>query len=268
MPRNGGAARNVGMDMPYRLAAVLAALLVVLPGASFAQAAGPSASTDGTTAVITGQGSVSRPPDTATVSAAIQSNDDVATTATAKNNATFAALTAALGALHVDAADVKTTYYNVSFIPRPIPPPAPQGAILQPAYPYQNARYGYVVNRQLSIAIARVGDVGAVIDAAVKAGVTNVNGVQYGLKDRSAANEAALALALADAANQAKVVAAASHMRLGGIKQIQVGQSYGGPVPMPMRATPVGSVIGVPTEITPTAVDVRASVTVTYFLKP
>jgi uncharacterized protein YggE len=130
-------------------------------------------------------------------------------------------------------------------------------------------RYGYNVNRQLSIAVSRVSDVGAVVDAAVKSGVTNVNGVQYGLKDRAAANEAALALALADAANQARIVATASHMRLGGIKQIQVGQSYSGPVPAPMRVTStIGAVIGIPTEITPSAVDVRASATVTYYLKP
>jgi uncharacterized protein YggE len=140
---------------------------------------------------------------------------------------------------------------------------------LQPGYPYPGgARYGYNVNRQLSIAVSRIGDVGAVVDAAVKSGVTSVNGVQYSLKDRNAANEAALALALADAANQAKVVAAASHMRLGGIKQIQVGQTYGGPVPMPMRAMSANGVAGVPTEITPSAVDVRATATVTYYLKP
>jgi len=184
------------------------------------------------------------------------------------NNAAFAALTSALAALRIDAADVKTTYYNVSFNPRPVPPPVPAGTIVQ-AYPYpMGVRYGYKVNRQLSIAVSRVGDVGAVVDAAVKAGVTNVNGVQYSLKDRAGANEAALALALADAARQAKVVAAASHMRLGGIKQIQVGQSYGDPAPMPMLAMPANGVAGVPTEISPAAVDVRASVTVTYYLKP
>ncbi|MDQ6942578.1 MAG: SIMPL domain-containing protein [Candidatus Eremiobacteraeota bacterium] len=256
--------------MPNRLAAALAMLLTVLPAAAFAQAAGAASSSDGTTAVITGQGVVSRSPDMATVSASIQSNDDVATNATSKNNAALAALTSALGALHIDPADIKTTYYNVSFNPRPVPPtPSPAGLIAQPVYPFPGgARYGYNVNRQLSIAVSRVSDVGGVVDAAVKSGVTNVNGVQYSLKDRAAANEAALALALADAANQARVVASASHMRLGGIKQIQVGQSYGGPVPMPMRAMPSSGVAGVPTEITPTAVDVRASVTVTYYLKP
>jgi uncharacterized protein YggE len=120
------------------------------------------------------------------------------------NNAVFAALTSALAALRIDAADVKTTYYNVSFNPRPVPPPVPAGAIVQ-AYPYpMGVRYGYNVNRQLSIAVSRVGDVGAVVDAAVKAGVTNVNGVQYSLKDRAGANEAALALALADAAGRRK----------------------------------------------------------------
>ncbi|HEY6233549.1 MAG TPA: SIMPL domain-containing protein [Candidatus Elarobacter sp.] len=253
--------------MPHRLAVALVALLTVLPAASFAQTTGSSPAGEGTTAVITGQGTVSRPPDTATVTAAIQTSDDVSANATAKNNTVLAALTSALGALHIDASDVKTAYYNVNFVPRPVPPPAPQGAILQPAYPYQT-RYGYVVNRQLSITVARVGDVGAVIDAAVKAGVTNVNGVQYGLKDRKPATDAALALALEDAASQVKVVAAASHMHVGGIKQIQVGPSYGGPVPSPMRTIMNVATTTVPTEITPAMVDVRATATVTYFLKP
>jgi uncharacterized protein YggE len=266
--RNACAANRVSMDMPHRLAVALAALLTVLPAASFAQTTGSSPASEGTTAIITGQGMVSRAPDTATVTAAIQTNDDVAANATEKNNAALAALNTALGALHVDASDIKTTYYNVTFIPRPVPPAVPQGAIVQPSYPYQGARYGYLVNRQLSIALARVGDVGAVIDAAVKAGVTNINGVQYGLKDRKSANDAALTLALEDAANQAKVVAAASHMRVAGVKQIQVGSSYAGPMPVPMRA--ISNVIstGQPTEITPNAVDVRATATVTYFLKP
>ena len=261
--------------MPHRLALALAALLIVLPAASFAQTTGPSPSSDGTTAVITGQGIVSRPPDTATITASIQTNDDVAMSATSKNNATSAALTSALGALHIDAADVKTTFYNVSFNPRPNLTPVPQPLPMEKAtivqsypYPYQGARYGYNVNRQVSITVSRVSDVGAAIDAAVKSGVTSVNGVQYGLKDRSSANEAALALALADAANQAKVVAVASHMHLGGIKQIQVGQTYSGPVPGPMRVMSTNGVVGVPTEITPAAVDVRASATVTYYLKP
>jgi uncharacterized protein len=256
--------------MPHRLAVALAALVTMLPAASLAQAAGSSSSGDGTTAVITGQGVVSRPPDMATIGASIQSNDDVATNAQSKNNATLAALTSALAVLHIDAADVKTTYYNVTFNPRPAVTPSPAGALMQPPpYPYPGGpRYGYNAIRQLSIAISRVSDVGAVIDAALKAGVTSLNGVQYGLKDRAPANEAALAAALADAANQAKVVAAASHMRLGGIKQIQVGQSYGGSTPMPMRT--ISNVIstGTPTEIAPTGVEVRASVTVTYYLKP
>jgi uncharacterized protein YggE len=265
--------------MPYRIAFALATLLAVLPAATFAQATASSPSGDVATAVITGQGTVSRPPDMATVNLSIQTIDDASANATAKNNATFAALTAALAALHVDAADIKTTYYNVAYVPRPnapaptaAPVDASRGAIVQQipsVYPYPGPRYGYTVNRQLSITVSRVADVGAIIDAAMNAGATGVSGVSYGLKDRKNANEAALALALEDAANQARVVAAASHMRLGGIKQIQVGQSYAGPVPMPMRVIAgVDGRAGVPTQIPPTAVDVRATATVTYFLKP
>ena len=168
--------------MPHRLAVALAALVTVLPSASFAQTSGSSSSGDGTTAVITGQGAVSRPPDMATGVASILFNDDVAATATSKNNAALAAVTSALAALHIDAADIKTTYYNVTFNPRPVPLPVPSATpapFVQPIYPYGGVlRYGYIVNRQLSIAVPRVTDVGPVIDAAIKSGVTSVSTVQ------------------------------------------------------------------------------------------
>jgi uncharacterized protein YggE len=94
--------------------------------------------------------------------------------------------------------------------------------------------------------------VNAAVDAALAAGVTSAGNVQYALLDRRAASEEALAAALKDAANQARVIATASRMKVAGVKQIQVG---------PSPAGPVTSAAG------PSAVDVRASVTVTYFLK-
>jgi uncharacterized protein YggE len=262
--------------MLHRQAAALVVLFAFLPYASIAQtAASPASSGNGITLVIIGQGLVSRAPDSATISTSIVTNDDIAANATAKNSAIFAALTAALAALHIDAADVKSIYYNVTFNPRPATPaplPASGGAIAQSfpyPYPGPGARYGYVVNRQLTINLSQVNDAGAVIDAAVRAGVTGVTGVTYGLKDRAQANQAALALALTDAGNQAKVVAESTHLRLVGIKQIQIGQQYvGGPVPMPMRAIGPDAIPSVPTQITPSAIDVRATVTVTYNLKP
>ena len=57
-------------------------------------------------------------------------------------------------------------------------------------------------------------------------------------------------------------------MRLGGIKQIQVGQAYSGPIRCRCAPWSVAGVPGVPTEIAPNAVDVRATATVTYYLKP
>lgn len=247
----------------HRLAVALAALLTVLPTAAFAQT-GASSPSNETTAVITGQGVVSRQPDTAVISATITTNDDVAATATAKNNAIFAAVTAALPPPL--AADVKTTFYNVTYNPRPAAlADAPRAA----PYPFTVPRYGYLVNRQITITLSRVADVGSVVDSVVHAGVTGIGGVQYVLKDRAAANEAALALALADAANQARVVAASTHMQLGGIKQIQVGQNYGGfPTPLPMRVPAQDGPVSTQTQLQPAPLDVRASAVVTYYLKP
>lgn len=218
----------------------------------------------GTTAVVTGQGVVTRPADSATVNLSLVTNDDVSETATSKNNAVYDALKARVAPLGVSADDVKTTYYNLVLNPRPADA-RPTPAVVQ--YPYQ-PRFGYVVTRQVQLAVANVVNVGKVVDAAVAAGVTGVSGIAYALSDRTSANDAALAAAMENAAVQARSVAAASHMRILGIKQIQVNSNgFQGPMPMRPMPFPAGMVQPVPTQIPPATVDVRATVTVTYNLK-
>jgi TonB family protein len=222
------------------------------------------------TVVITMQGTAARPPDVAYVSAGFITNDDVATAASAKNDAIFAALQAKVAALGIDASKIKQIYYNVSYAARPSPSPvtatpAPSQAGVQ-VYSAQAPRYGYVVSRQLQLTVDAVTKVGAVIDALVAAGATTVNNVQYTLADPSAAYNDALASALKAAKAQATTVALGSGMHLGGVKQIQVQQQYLTPQPFSMRGP-----AGIPAAVNvaaPATVDVRATVVVTYYLKP
>jgi len=247
----------------HKLLSFLLFTVLVVPGPALAQA---STATE-TTAIVNGAGSVTRPADMATLNVNVLTNDDDSATATSKNNEIFAAVKAAWVPLGVSDADIKTTYYNVSFVPRPVVMTDARPAMPTATYPIQyQPRYGYVVSRQLQIAILTLANVGKIVDTSVAANVSNINGVQYSLIDRKAANEAALTLALEDAASQARSLAAASGMHIVRVKTFQVGQAYAGPVPGPNRVI-LSDVKRVATDLPPSTVDVRANVTVTYVLK-
>jgi len=216
---------------------------------------------------VTGQGSMSQAPDMATLSANVVSNDDAATAATSANNAVYQRLVAALASLGVRESAITTTYYNMNFVPRPIVEPQAQTVAGAPraSYPiYNRERYGYVVTRSLSIRIKGTSRVGNVIDAAVGAGATDVNGVNFGVENSRGAYALALGKAVEDAQGQASAMASAAHLRIVRIKAMS--QGYPQIFPSPMRMAASADVYGapVPTNIQPSDVHVNATVTITY----
>jgi uncharacterized protein YggE len=177
-----------------------------------------------------------------------------------------------LRALGVDEKNLTSTYYTVTFFPRPSASPDPRPPTPTPfaAYQVPQLRFGYVASRTLQITVTNVANAGAVVDAALAAGATSVGSVQFSLLDRRAAYEEALAAAIRDAASQARVAAAASRLQIAGVKQIQVGSTSAGPQTLPtgpllQRST---TRTGTATDLRPAAIEVRASVTVIYLLKP
>jgi TonB family protein len=212
--------------------------------------------------VIVAQGVASRPPDVAYVTVGIVTNDDVAATAAGQNAAIYDALRAKLKPLGIEDAAIRNVYFNVGFVARPTAAPE-----LRPGY---NGRYGYVATRQLNLTVTNVAAAGAVVDAALAAGATSAGNVQYALLDRGPAYREALATALNDAASQARAVATASRMHVAGIKQIQVGQNQLGQptaAPAPAFGSSNASAVSGWTSMHPAPVEVRASATVTYFLR-
>jgi uncharacterized protein len=209
------------------------------------------------TLTVTGHGTVDRMPDQAIVSFSVVTNDDVAAKATSANNATYNALVSRLGGLGLGASAIKTTGFDVNYNPRP-PQPNPQ-------FPQ---RFGYLVTRNVSVTTTRTDQVGAVIDAAVAAGVTNVNGVRFGLRDNRAAYRDALTAAVGDAEQQARALADSAHARLGRIQHIApVGPLLPGPRPIAFGR--VGTAAApVPTDVQPSDLNIQASVTVTYQITP
>lgn len=232
------------------IAAVLASLLLL--GSTGLPAAASSGETPGI--VVQGTGEVDRAPDQAVVTFTIQTSDDRAQTAVSKNNAVFAALSQRLAGLGLAAPKaVRTTSFGVSFNPRPQRPNPEYGQI-----------YGYVVNRSVSVTDDRTDRAGQIVDAAVGAGVTQVGGIAFGLRDPRAAYRAALAVAVADARAQAEALAAAAGVRLGAIITISpAGASVPRPVGVMMART-MAAQADVPTDVQPSDLTVRASVGVSY----
>jgi uncharacterized protein YggE len=234
--------------------ALTALLALAAPAAAQAQQV-PAAPA---TLTVSGDGLVERSPDQATLSVTIVTSDANATVSAGKNTTIYEALKAKAAALGVSGDALRTTYYNVVFIPGPpknLPPEQ------------QQPRYGYVTTRNLSLTIAPIENAGKLIDAANASGVTEVGNVGYELKDRHAAYLAALAAAMNDARQTAEAVAAAGNFKIGGYDRVSVGaQSSGGaPVPMMRMAAEAAQP---PTDLGPAGpVQIRAHVTVSYLIR-
>jgi uncharacterized protein YggE len=241
--------------MKHRILAAVAAL-------AFATGAGAAANAQTTggrhtpTLSVTGEGSVTRAPDRATVSFRIETTNDQAAAATSANAGIANALTARLAPLKIPASAISTSGYGLNFNPRP---PKPDPASTQ--------RYGYTVERTIEVVVDNVDEAGAVVDAGVAAGVTNVNGIAFSLRDRQAAMRSAQTAALADAVAQARSLAAAAKVRI--VRILAITPS-GGPGPGPvMRASPrLMFAAAVPTTIDPGNLTVTASVGLVYEIAP
>ncbi|HTJ26136.1 MAG TPA: SIMPL domain-containing protein [Candidatus Limnocylindria bacterium] len=240
-------------------ATALAVLAALAPAAAQTTAQTTAQAAFGPTLTVTGRASVDRMPDEAVVAFAIITDDANAGRATSANNTAYNTLVTRLGGLGLGPSALKTTGFDVAYNPRPAQP-NPQFA----------QRYGYVVTRSVSVTTTRTDQVGAVIDAAVAAGVTNVNTVTFGLHDRSGAYRAALGAAVADAQDQAHALADAAHVRLGRIQRISpIGPVVPGPRPLNVAFSRVAPAAPpVPTEVQPSDLSVQASVTITYQIAP
>jgi len=207
-----------------------------------------------TAITVVGQGSASSMPDVATLDLTIATNAPTASSATSDNNAIYNRLEAALAALGIGGSQVRTTSYNVTYTPPP--QPVPGTPIPQPA----QEQYGYSVSRGVNVTVKNTASVGRAIDAAVSAGVNNVNSVNFGMADRRSQRAQAVRAAVMDARAQADAIAAAAGLRVVAIRTMLEGYTSGPITPAPMAAARMS----VPTQIPPSNVQTEASVTITF----
>ncbi len=226
-------------------------LLAAFAVATSSVAAAQSSATEVT---ASGNGSVSLPPDVATLDVAVETNAPNAGDATSQNNARYDRIVAALEKLGIARSDVALTYYNVSFNPPP-----------RVTSPTSSERYGYTVSRNFSVKVREIASAGRVSDACTSAGATAINGVSFGLADPTTARREATAKAVAEARANADAVAAAAGLRIVGIKSIDLNGAGPGPVPMMRMAATANAA---PTQFDQSNVNVTVSISVVFLAEP
>lgn len=152
---------------------------------------------------VSGTGRVSARPDQATVSAGVQTRGRTAQEAQSENNQTMQAVIAAIKAAGIPDRGIQTN-----------------GLSLYPNYGQNQVINGYDATNNVAITVDNVDQVGAVLDAAVKAGANQATNVRFGFKDETGLRNKALAAAAADARSKADALAAALGVKVSGIESV------------------------------------------------
>ena len=236
--------------MKLRYLAVLAALaatvavVVAVGTAGEARAVGDPATA---TITVSGTGVVTSTPDRAGFSFGVENQGGSASAALSANSAAMRRVIAALRGAGVPAADLQTEHVS-----------------LEPRYDDDDGDgdgpiVGYVASNAVSAVLRNVARSGAVIDAAVSAGATNVSGPALFRADQQALGREALTAAVADARGRAETIARAAGVALGRV----VAVAEAGVEPQSAVAR---SAAPEDAPVEPGTQTVEASVTVTFAL--
>jgi len=111
---------------------------------------------------------------------------------------------------------------------------------LQPQYDYRDRRKptitGYEARNTVTVKSDDIEQVGAMLDALVRAGVNNINQVQFTVKDPKAARDQARVDAIREAKAKAESMADAAGVKLGPLLSIHEGGGLISPQPVMMQA--------------------------------
>ncbi len=170
---------------------------------------------------VSGTGDASRAPDMATVSAGVVSEALTAQDAMQKNAAAMSKAFEELRRAGIQEKHITTSQMS-----------------LHPQYKkFDNATQsrgisGYSVRNTVSAKTYDMENVGPMLDALVKAGVNNINGVNFGMKNSEDARSEARIEAVKKARAKAQEMAAAAGVRLGRIKSMNESGGFSPPAPV------------------------------------
>lgn len=203
---------------------------------------------------VNGTGDVRVAPDEATVRLGVTRQASTAQAAQEQVNRTANAIIEAI--LQAGAKREDTQTGRVTLFP-----------IYAPQRPGSDDEPRVVAYRASNVVIVRLNQlnlIGPVIDAGLKAGANQLEGVSFGLRNDESAREEALRKAVAEARRKATVMAQALEVRLLGVQEVQEGGVgiFEPPVVREMAFARGGAADSTP--VLPGQVTVNASVTIRY----
>src|SRR4051794_10771931 len=213
------------------------------------------------TVTVSGESEVSVSPDRAVVTFGNVASGDTAASAQDAVNTAMQRVTEAVRKLDVNEKNITTS-----------------GITLSPVYTDAGAQAdglerhvrvtGFQARNTITVKLDDVARVGPVLDAAVKAGADEVQGVSFELKDDTEARSRALRQAVQNARVKADAIAAGLGMRVANIVEAAESGTQTARQMMLGRAAMPMAVQSAATPVQPGQVQVSGNVTVVYSLSP
>lgn len=230
------------------LALALVGALALSAGCTTKVITAPSGGTQLGTVTATGSGSVPATPDQATMSFGVTAQDANAKTALDKASKTAKAISDALVKTGVAEKDIQTQ--NVS---------------VYPITDNKQTITGYTSSLSVRAKVRDLGKLSDVINAATKAGASDISGPEFTVSEDSDYRDKAIEKAVADARRSAEAMAKAAGKSVGGVVSMTVADANVGAMPMASGYNSRDAATAVP--ISAGQLDIGASVTVVFELK-
>ncbi|MFN3522067.1 MAG: SIMPL domain-containing protein [Phenylobacterium sp.] len=193
--------------------------------AAYAQTEAPAAESmfRATTLNLAAYGETRVAPDMATITLGVQVEAPSAQEAMQQNARRMTQVIAALKKAGIAERDIQTSNLNLS----------PQYVYEQNTPPRLS---GYQASNQVTIRVTDLARLGQAVDATVNAGANQIHGISFGLKDPTAAENAAREAAVKALAAKADLYARATGHRIQRLVSLSEGGGYSAPPPMPVMA--------------------------------
>ena len=207
---------------------VLATLLSACGGVAYAQTPLAGQTPPQRTITVTGSGKTSLAPDIAYISIGVHTENKDAAEAVAANNSQSDKVVAAFNNFKIDPKDIQTTNFSIY----------PRQDFDQDGKP---TGITFVVDNTVYVTLRDLEQVGALLDAAVKAGANSISGIQFDVENKTEALSAARKAAVADGQTQAEELAQAAGVELGPVQSISSYANYPVPLEQPRAAVMMDS---------------------------
>ncbi|MCL2564867.1 MAG: SIMPL domain-containing protein [Defluviitaleaceae bacterium] len=198
--------------------ALIAAFVIVIvitsngPGSLLAEAGDNQP-----TVQVSGAGSISVPPDMATVNLGVTTTEENPRDAIIRNNEIVADVLAAVKALGISEDDIATQQFSIS-------------QAWDHSMHWQGRLLGYEITNSVSVVIRDMDIIGEVLGAGVAAGANISRGIQFSVDETSPMYYEALELAIEDAANKARTIASALGTSVIGLVSVVETNTFSAPV--------------------------------------